>query len=399
MRRFLLVLLVLFLALPVVAQDWSLYLYNAETKELVRIFADGTEQTYTLGLREDLYITGWDMAFSDDGAQVAYCMMDNTQARPEGIPTSLIVRDIASETDILTLDLGVSTGCQVSDFSDDGGTVAVGTVNYFPGDPNTDLSRPAWQLRLVDVTSGAVTAELNAESPAAVALFPDFSPMPRAAIQPDSVIFTPIPWGTGGAITLDAYIWYPASGDLELAPEWGNLSFDRLAATGEMIWLANDPNLPAVDAGGPIAALNVVIYRDGSEQIVYHSADATLLATMFVNNGRQIAIMMLAGTGEVQSTRIVLLDRSGSVTELESLAVTQAYTEMMPAPDGLVLFRQVAGPNFEPPIVFSVEYVREGRGRGLWVRSYDEAQFGWQMVWTAPTATAENLSPFLPIAP
>ena len=394
-------LLVLFLALPVAAQDWSVYLYNAETKDLVRIFADGTEQSYNLGLREDLYITGWDMAFSDDGSQVAYCQMDNTQARPEGIPTSLIVREIATETDMLTLDLGVSTGCQVSDFSDDGGTVAVGTVNYFPGDPNADTSRPAWQLRLIEVASGAVTAELNADSPAAVALFPNFSPMPRAAaIQPDSVIFTPIPWGTGGAIALDAYIWYPASGDLEPAPAWGNLSFNRLAASGEMIWLANEPDLPAVDAGGPIAALNVVVYQtaDGSQQIVYHSADATLLAAMFVNNGRQIAIMMLAGTGEVQSTRIVLLDRSGSEAEIESLAVTQAYTEMMPAPDGLVLFRQVAGPNFEPPIVFSVEYLQDGRGRGLWVRSYDEAQFGWQMVWTAPTATAENLSPF-PAAP
>ena len=96
MKRMILLALIMTLALvltfPAAAQgnDWSVYLFDKASRQIIRIYLDGRQKTYDLGLPSGEYVSGRvSIDFSPDGNRVAYCTNAEADAHSE-----LVVRDI-----------------------------------------------------------------------------------------------------------------------------------------------------------------------------------------------------------------------------------------------------------------------------------------------------------------
>src|SRR5690349_5523482 len=87
---------------PALAQDaWSVYLFNGHSGELVRVNGDGTQAVSGLGLDQNAYVSSFDMAFTRDGARLAFCATTYPQAADGSAsaqPTAkFYLRDIAAQ--------------------------------------------------------------------------------------------------------------------------------------------------------------------------------------------------------------------------------------------------------------------------------------------------------------
>ncbi len=393
-----LVVLVLGMLFPAAAQSgWSLYLFDSVSQQVLRVYLDGTQQAYDLGIPAGNYIGQRSLDFASDGNRVAYCVPVN---EPNGAHSYLYLKDITA-TDALTIDLGMGDGCWVT-YSDDDAQVAVGVVHYYPGMEGVDTSVPPWELLVFDAATGARLHEMNAEQ-AAPAGFPA---EPRA-YMPDvryfannQVIFAPRMWGTEGFPSEPAFFWHLDSDTVEPVDRWWQWGLDALPATGELVWLELDPSLPAADPGGPVPQANSVrlANQNGEERLIYANPDWVLTATRFIDNGRGLAIGELEAFDPVndnmgrQQTRWRALDRSGGVTELAS---SIGYSEIAPAPDGYVLLS--ASDTSATPLL-TLEYHSGRETTTLW-QQQETAGITWQLLWSAPTPTADGLQPFPAITP
>ncbi|MBZ0299441.1 MAG: hypothetical protein K8J31_06875, partial [Anaerolineae bacterium] len=257
--------------LPAWAADgWYAFIYNSAARQLVRVGLDGTQATFDLGLDENVFLSGFDMAASVDGNRIAFCASSARVDSPQS-DTTLIVRDLAAQANVLALPLGVNMSCRVTHASlkADASQVAVSLVKYYPGSPDMDTDGPIWRLLVVDVASGSILSEINAESlpvmtagvQGGVALLPEVR-----SFSSNQIVFAEIPYGIGGAPEWNAFVWHLDSGAVEADTTgiWGKSGLSINPATGETIWLDQDPNRPAADPGGPIPAFNVVVQADSS---------------------------------------------------------------------------------------------------------------------------------------
>lgn len=382
-------------------ENWFAYVYNSNFKELVRVNLDGTQTSYPLGLAENAFVSSWNMAFTQDGSRVAYCLVDYSSGAGQN-PTRLYVRDIVAQTNLLDLDLGTSMGCNVSQksFSADGSQLAVSLVNYFPGDPQADTSEPSWQLLVLDAATGTVIQELNANSPIMLGT----NILEGMAILPDvryfannQIIFAQLPYGTGGMPELAASMWNLTDGTIQNLPNWGLPGLDSLE-TGELIWLKQDLNLPAGEPAGPVGRFNVLMLADksGEERIIYHSPDWILLDAVFINNGREIAILIIPpfdpnNPNAVGSTKWIALDRTGATRDLDPEVL---FSQLAPAPEGHLYLDTVYRGDFNTDPLYSLTYYGPANFITLWENAPGDGQPNWEIAWTVPTPVAEGLTPF-----
>src|SRR5690242_14713267 len=159
--------------MPAMAQDtWGVYLFNSNSGELVRLNGDGTQAVSGLGLEQGAYVGSYDMAFTRDGSRLAFCATtypQTTDATTPVLPTArFYLRDMAAQNYLLNLDLGNAVGCRTgrAAFNADETQVAVSRINYWPGDPAADTSKPVWQMLVLDIAGGMTVKELNTNSPA-----------------------------------------------------------------------------------------------------------------------------------------------------------------------------------------------------------------------------------------
>jgi hypothetical protein len=388
--------------LPIQAQaGWYAFLFNGITRQLLRVDANGTQETFDLGLDETVFLGSRDIAFSPDGSRAAYCINRASGDTPQG-DTTLIVRDLAAQTNALEVPLGGSLGCRVSTqgFNADATQVAVSIIRYFSGDTTMDTSGPAWRLLVVDVASGSTIAEINAQSESALAagVLVDTALLPEVRQFADNqVIFAEVPWGVGGAPEWRAFIWQLGDGIVQpdTTLRWGKSGLSYLASSGELAWVDNDPDLPSIDPGGPIAPFNVVKLADsaGAEQVLYHTAEWVLVDTEFINGGTQLGVLQLAAfdaeNPNAQQSRWIALNRDGTQAELTS---GTAFTQIADAPGGYALFEFSFSEDFSQQ-TFRLTYVTPGETRALW-----EAQEpGWELAGTIGAPLAADLPAFVPV--
>jgi hypothetical protein len=387
--------------------DWSAYVYNSRAGELVRVLADGTQTSYTLGLANDSYMSSYDMSISDDGTRAAFCQ---TIYQPESpISTAkLLVRDIAAQTNIIDLDLGSSEGktCSMGRRALVGNLLAVAVMNYTPFAQNPDTSQPQWQVMIIDATTGETVKEINAnENPVTADERFDPERMTLPVIirfTGTEVFFTFVPYGSDGFYETPAFVWHLDDDSIDAIDYWGRMGFD-ISASGEMIYPDNDPNLPVGTPMGPTASFNVLRLVDGGEpRTIYHVPDWLIANSRFINHGQQIAVMMFpsfdpeASEGTPQGAiRWISIDRAGNVTELFE---TPYYAEVMPAPNGYVVLKQEYENGDFQRGSFTLEYVANGSSNVLW-RSGETGDANWELVWSAPTTMAEGLAAFPTFTP
>jgi hypothetical protein len=394
-------LLALLAVRPAAAQaDWFAYVYNWQTHELVQVDASGRATAYSLGLNANAFFSSRDMAFTPDGRRVAFCAVDYGGATPRA---TLYLRDLAAATNLLQIDFGRRVGCKVTpdSFNAAYSQLAVGLVNaYGPEDPTANPDTPLWELLLLDAASGDIIESLNAGSPALAALemLPDMAIMPEVrAVGADRILFAEVPYGIGGTPTVSAFAWQFSTGQVFPAPDgpWPHLNSDTLGATGEIAWVAYNPNLPAAEPFGPLGFANVIVLADptGQERVIYHTADWTVIDTVFIDGGQRLAILLFPAYDPQQplddlATRWVALDRSGAVSDLQTN--TEFGGGVLAAPDGYAYLR-VGYADGRPELArFTLEWHSGGQRRELW--SVDGQ--AWELVWSAPTAPASGLTPF-----
>lgn len=379
------------------ADNWYAFLYNGITRQLLRVGMDGSSTMFDLGVGPNVFLGGQDMAFSPDGSRVAYCANRANPDSPQG-DTVVVVRDLAAGANIMELPLGGSIGCRVtrSGFNADASQVAVGVVRYYPNAPDMDTSGPIWRLAVVDVASSSIVAELNSESPVvgAAGVAPNVAMLPDVRYFDGSqVIFAEVPWGIGGAPEWNAFIWQSGAGTLQLdtTGRWGKSGVSFLAATGELVWLDNDPNLPASTPGGPIPTFNVVKLADrgGVEKVIYQNGEWVLVNTQFINGGAQLGVLLLStfdaeNPGQQQS-RWIALGRDGAVSEL---AAGTTFSQLAGAPGGAVLFELAFSADFTQQS-FTLSLIGE-QNTVLW--QADDP--GWEFASATPVASSADLPPF-----
>ena len=400
LRKTLIAFMVLSLGvLPVLAADnWYVFVFNGLSGQLVRIDATGSQTTFDLALPENSFVSGSAMALSADGNRIAYCPNTPGTESAQGTST-LIVRDLAANANVLEIPLGPSIGCQVSDqsLSGDGTQVAVSLVRYFPGDTNTDTSNPMWHVTIYDINSGSVIHELSADSSEVAAA----GVIMGTALMPDvryfannQIIFAEVPWGIGGSPEWRAFTWDLNSSTLTLdeTGRWGKSGLSAQSTTGELVWLDSDPALAASDPGGPIPAFNIVRLADktGQERAIYHNGERILIDTAFINGGAQLGLTWMTpfdiDNPEQQMTSWVALERDGSVTPLGEGA---AYVRMVDGPGGAAIFQlHVDETAFAQS--FALDYLANGATTRLW----EAADMGWELVGATPAPVAGNLSAF-----
>lgn len=403
-------LLTALLVTPALAQeDWSVYLFNGNTGELVQVNADGTQAVSALGLEAGTYVGSYDMSFTKDGSHLAFCALTSpTAVDPNSTaqPTAkFYLRDLAAQNYLLTLDMGNAIGCRTGEdaFNADATQVAVSKINYYPGDPAADTSKPAWEMLILDIAGGMTVKELNAASPS-VATFEGLS---KGGILPyvqyfanNQVIFAEVPYGTGGGVEYIAYLWDLTADTVEPIQRWGNLGLDTLDTTGELIWTAKDENRAAAMPGGPVPDNNVVKLADktGAEHTIFYSPDWVVLNARFINSGQQIAIQLLSAFDEnnpdiIQSIKWVALDRAGNTVDLLS---SSGNLQLEAAPNGFVTLDQRLSAVNNGESQFFLSYSTNGQSNQFW-----SSQTGfeyWELPWVTPMTPAVDLQPFPAVA-
>lgn len=407
----LLLSVLLVVAVPALAQsDWFVYLYNGNTKELVRINPDGAQTPYSLGLDATTFVSSFDMTFTADGSRVAYCAVTYPAVAASETPTSpfakLYLRDIAAGTNQIDLAMGNAIGCRTGRdaFSPDGAQLAVSKINYYPGAPDADLSQPVWTLQILNSADGSVLRELTSASQSVQA----FESLAKGGVLPyvqyfenNQIIFAEVPYGIGGGAEWNSYLWDLNTDSLQTIDRWGNFSLDTLTS-GELIWVTADPNLPAGQPGGPVPANNIVKVADksGAEFTIYHSPDWVILDAKFIDNGARAAIQLLSpfdpnAPDQFQSLRWIALDRAGASADLVS---SNGNPTVLGAPNGFVLLNQEITDPASGASNFALSYNSNGATTNLWSATVDPSVGFWELAWVTPPTAAEGLPPFTAVS-
>jgi hypothetical protein len=406
-KRILAVLFLLLLGASTVSAQtptsWFVYLYNSQTSQLLRIYADGTQETFDnalAGKPADVVVGASDLAFNPAADKVAFCAV---QYDPNGgmeNPTTLFVNDVAAGANLFQIDLNGSIGCRAAGFNEDGSLLAVGVVNYYPEDPNADTSEPSWQLILLDANTGEIRYELNSFSDIWTATNLNIPVLPYVPyFVADQLVLVAVPYGVGGG-NFQSLNWRFAENSLTPADNWGSIGVTYLG--GELAWVDYDEAYPAAQPGGPIPALNVVKVADKTGNIsnIFTTDLGTPLDTVFINDGRALAIFVApefdpaaAPETPIPPAYWVAVDRFGTIMPLD---VTSDNTLVVPATGGFAAFRI----DYDEAGVNAPSYVLElhafGETRTLWSANTDMTAY-WEIIAPQPAQLLEAQPPFTAI--
>lgn len=384
------------LTLAQTSGDWYTLLYNTSHGEILRVNADGSTETYDLGLPEGVYVSGFDLALAPDGKTLAFCATTKVDPNTSEQQYGLFVRDLVAGQNLLMLDLGSAIGCRTGKyaFSPDGTQVAVSIIPSFP-DPSRQTINAEWRLAVIDLASGTIVYELTHESPAVTTIG---LAQVQGILMPDvrgyttgGLYFAMLHWFTEGLDENPAYAWNFSDQSLVEAPMYGYLTrANQQTANGEeVVYLTYDADQPAAEPGGPMPYRNVVRYAVAGNEFatIYQDSANVLLDAEFINDGNALAIMLLPGfdpnlpmeTG--QPTSWITLARDGSIAEI--VPPGAGYRVLSAAPGGYLLLSQAINADFTQQ-TFTLDYTSNGQTRTMWTVSEPMEAGVWELFWTSP---------------
>lgn len=386
--------------LPASAQsDWTAYLFNATNGQLVQVGPGGEQASYALGNNPDAgqYLSSFNITITPDGKYAAYCLT---------VPqATYILRDIVAEQDVVRADMGSPLSCSAGphSLSPDGSQIAIARVNAYRGDPNADPNQPFWSINVIETMTGNPLYELNNRStlvadPSFDTTFTSDTILPLIVEMDSSgLVFQAARYASEGRMDA-AFRWDFASDQYTPVEVWGEYGLSQQTATGEFAYVQLDPALPVGDPGGPISAANIVRLMDknGSVSTIFvGGADWLPLNTVFVNDGRDLAIMLLESfkfsddPNVVQRNHWVLLNRDGSSSDI---FLDDDYATVMPVTGGYLLLAQDFQrdqPNTFP--TFSLTHASNGV---IWQSPPADTWQSWELLWASPAPQQTELPPF-----
>jgi hypothetical protein len=386
--------------LPALAQDdWHVLLFDSSSKSFLRVNADGTQETYTLDLPQEVFVGAREMAFSPDGSQVAFCTIE--YGENGNSTTTLHVRNLETGGEIASVDLGSSIGCRTVG-NEDSSLLAVALIRYYSADPQADTSQSAWEVLVIDSATGETLHTLNADSPASSALEYRYgeSFLPYVfRVSDEEVVFGEVPYGTEFPPDFPTYTWNFGTDTIEPTSISGLVYSDYMPSTGELAWLEADESLPSGDPIGPMSRNNVVNVTDSSGEtiMVYHSPDWLLSSVQFFEGGERLMLQLFEpfdadAPDQVFETRWLALDRQGNTTDLFS---SESFASLTPAPGGFLAFYTTSQ---TLPATYQLEYHGEGGVETLLTFESD-VYGGWEIAYVTPSTPATDLPPFTAVSP
>jgi hypothetical protein len=310
----------------------------------------------------------------------------------------------------VVFDIGQRVECSVPDGAfnqTNPNQIAVGVVNHFPGDPNADTTRPQWELLVYDITTGALVASYDANTPGADQLSP-FSGGERYVLMPlvhsfegDQVYFELAPWGTEYLPGQKVVAWQV--GTQIVTPAQGmysQIGVQTNPATGEKVWIAVDESLPKVEPVGPMLPYNVVLYQHPSmaePYVIFHLPDMTPTQVRFVEGGESLMIQAVPGFDpnappQGPDSTWTLLQRSGVTTPLPLDAYVYALAGLR---DGFATWES----NYQTGTATLTRYtLGENPANPTVSVIWQGDDPNWSMVWSIPQPTAGDGSLFPPFA-
>lgn len=375
---------------------WSVYLYSSTSNTVLRIFEDGQVEEMTLPVPEGEFIIS-QVAVGPAG-RFAYC----TSTVGGDAPPTYQFFLVDAGTIVFQVDVPTTQGCSVTSdsFSREGDYIVIGTTAGFE-----DEDQPAWRVLMIDTADGSIARELSSESPAMVGALENGLPgavIPwPVLVNDEAVIFTLRPYFTDAPPIATSLVWDYQTDVVTTAAGWGRLNSDYLPATGELVWVDQDPDLPAGEPFGPLPANNIVRYQpsDAEAITIFHDPEKIAVDVGFIDNGLALAIQLLEPVRtDIQPVQLidwVALDRDGNLTTV--VDDFNGNVQVAAAPGGYLIFKQAyATAEGEIPAV-SIEYHSFGQSRMLWETTSDES---WQVIRaTAGTIDPTNLEAFLPYMP
>lgn len=371
--------------------EWSITFWDVATHELTRVDIDGTTQSYDLG-ENVAEAFEREFAVAADGSLAAYCVVPTVDDSGESVipNVTLYIYDLTSESTRFEIDLGVSDGCRLGQysFSADGAMLGVGLIS-----PHHNVSPINWRLPIVDTATGNIVRELTANDDIALNredLFGEssyFMPEMRN-LSSNEAVFVRIPWRTDSGGSADAVRWNWEEDTLTHEPNLG--AGTLISTTGELIWTDVDETRPLAVPAAPIPKRNVIRVRDadGEERTVFFVGDQVIVNAIIINGGREIAMELYDGYREDdprQESHWVALDRAGNIRELPHEA--EGYVRIYGTSNGYVYISSIVD-----GVALMIAY-ENGEERLLW----ELGDSFKPVVGITPMTIAEDLSPFVGI--
>ncbi|MGJ3239426.1 MAG: hypothetical protein ACFE0Q_12020 [Anaerolineae bacterium] len=386
------------------------YLQDYDTQTLQRInLSDGTSQTFSLDLtlNQNSYVRR--MSFSDDGRLLAFCLARVEEAVL--VEQRFIVREIATETNLIDQSLGNIVACEASAFNAQGTLVGLGRVNNSPLEGTLNFpDLPNWSLQLIDIASGAVVQELNASDPNApdyASMVEDFwfqdgiSPMTLVEwFDEREVVFTAYPYiGRDGPLRVPAHRWDLQTGAVTPVEGLTHIGADYLRTTDEIAYPMLDESQPYTLPIGPMPIANMLmIGRDGNDQVIYRNGDAILTEPRFIAGGEQIALTMLPGVEEgnfdqpIDPPYHIIVGRDGQAQQVN--LGQSSYPRLFGTADGMLVFN-IDQNDLSTARYELLRYVN-GVTSTVWQAEMPQPS-SLNIVWAPPMPARTDLTPFVPV--
>jgi len=314
---------------------------DGSNQDLLLVYSDGSNTVVELPIPDNVFLNGSTMTVSDDASYAAICWsMEPNVAVGNGFSDTyqLTVLELETGTLLLEQEYEDTTMCDASSFNDTGTQLAVATVSGTPPF-NTD-THGQWALEIYDLESSDIVAGLASSNestnpitnelttnPEIINTFPGFdSDVPILAdVQSfvgDHITFASIPFiGMGGIADVPAFSWSMTDGEITLVEDIGKLLGDSLSATGEVVFPVLNAEYAAAIPNRPVTQANEVHLFDGQrEQVIYRNTDWVIMQTHFVNDGQDVAIILLEANDSLPvRSRIDVVSRNGAIQTLPAL--------------------------------------------------------------------------------
>lgn len=335
---------------PVMAQesDWSVYLFSSDTKSVLRVHEDGSQQEYSLGIEnnDNLYInTG--VSISPDGRLAVFCL-NQQDANPQVY--TLNIRDLEENT-VQILTFGQVADCRIGGFNTDGTQVAVSMITQVEsgGIPDFNGTQFIWRVAIIDVATGEIVDELTSQHPNAPIVMFNERQFPAIAlpeaVESDRLVFRAVPFIGTEFFDLEAFIWEFETDTVTPYPSVGLFGADYAPQTGEVVYPTLDESQPYVTAMGMIPPYNVVNLQtspDALPEAVYFNSEWAIANARFVNDGAQLLVSLLpsmdmppASPDTIPRSRYALMNRTdGSLMEFD---VEGNFVSFADSPDGIIV--------------------------------------------------------------
>lgn len=389
MKKRLVLSLMLFFSFNLVQAggEWSFWIANSETGQIIRIFpGTGEFQEYTITGPAPNQLSSF--AVAPVNGLIAYCSGENLNDPYTPTDQILIIYNVFSGVIEHSIPLPAILGCGLAPegWSGDGSQLAFGTLNTF----DTTVAAPTWHLYVLDVSSGAIITDLTENNLPDPTMCRAMMPQVRFFAPENSLVNIFRPWGGfGGPIyTLPALSWYLPTASADPLPLYGQVNLST--SGGEVVWPEYDDTYPAVSVvemmGEPVNTIKTSD-KSGQHRVIFNITTDIIGTVIFVENGVKVAMDVYDPT--TFEGRWLMMDRNGTLTDLP---VGAFYTNSIfganiaGSRDGLVYLDTSNGSS-----VTVTEYrTASGETSILW----EGAGLNWQIVYADPLSGPD---PYVPL--